>query len=362
MCSEKLYASDQEQAIVVDVTGVQQLGLLVYGSRDFYSSWSGARLRPATFYEQTEAPFEGGTPGGEIVGEVNPDPALDSMRYAGEYYDAETGLIYLRNRYYDPSIGRFITEDPARDGLNWYAYCGNNPVMFVDPWGLKDVPLRSTVESLGGTVTWDSTSSSATVSFGSAGSMVYKKQPYKINFQDTSSSLVPYLKLDNDLVYRMYIDDKMLYRDFGIQDFATTETDLFNSDIIFMLFKRDNKYYQRFSIGTQENVYEKVSYKDFNYTFYIGNNSRYDITCSNIPAIEVGKLNGATQNYIRDMIAVFGSDPTFANFPFGGVIGIIDGMLGDIGYAPIIASENDYKVQFGSRVYYLKQDTFELIK
>ena len=44
---------------------------------------------------------------------------------------------YLRNRYYSPTIGRFITEDPIKDGLNWYAYCGNNPVMFVDPWGLE---------------------------------------------------------------------------------------------------------------------------------------------------------------------------------------------------------------------------------
>ena len=31
---------------------------------------------------------------------------------------------------------RFTQEDPAKDGLNWYAYCGNNPVNFVDPWGL----------------------------------------------------------------------------------------------------------------------------------------------------------------------------------------------------------------------------------
>jgi len=55
--------------------------------------------------------------------------------YCGEYQDLCSGLIYLRNRYYDPSIGRFISEDPARDGLNWYVYCGNNPIMFVDPSG-----------------------------------------------------------------------------------------------------------------------------------------------------------------------------------------------------------------------------------
>ncbi|MBR6522980.1 MAG: RHS repeat-associated core domain-containing protein, partial [Clostridia bacterium] len=58
------------------------------------------------------------------------------FRYAGEYQDLCSGLIYLRNRYYDPSIGRFISEDPIKDGLNWYVYCNNNPVMFVDPMGL----------------------------------------------------------------------------------------------------------------------------------------------------------------------------------------------------------------------------------
>ena len=58
------------------------------------------------------------------------------IRYSGEYYDDESGLIYLRNRYYDPSLRRFISVDPAKDGLNWYAYCGNNPVNYWDPTGL----------------------------------------------------------------------------------------------------------------------------------------------------------------------------------------------------------------------------------
>jgi RHS repeat-associated protein len=57
------------------------------------------------------------------------------FRYCGEYYDDETDLIYLRNRYYDNTTGRFITEDPVKDSINWYAYCGNNPVMFTDVTG-----------------------------------------------------------------------------------------------------------------------------------------------------------------------------------------------------------------------------------
>lgn len=57
------------------------------------------------------------------------------FRYTGEYTDSETGLVYLRNRMYDPETGRFTTEDPAKSGVNWYAYCEGNPINFIDPWG-----------------------------------------------------------------------------------------------------------------------------------------------------------------------------------------------------------------------------------
>ena len=59
------------------------------------------------------------------------------FRYCGEYYDKETKTIYLRARYYNAEQGRFTQEDPIRDGYNWYAYCENNPIMFVDPSGQK---------------------------------------------------------------------------------------------------------------------------------------------------------------------------------------------------------------------------------
>ena len=61
-----------------------------------------------------------------------------AMGYAGQYHDYETGFIYLRARYYNPAIGRFINEDPIRDGLNWYVYCNNNPVNRWDFSGLFD--------------------------------------------------------------------------------------------------------------------------------------------------------------------------------------------------------------------------------
>ncbi len=60
--------------------------------------------------------------------------------FAGGYgyqADADSGLMLLGHRYYDPSTGRFLTRDPIKHGPNWYAYANNNPTSFVDPEGLK---------------------------------------------------------------------------------------------------------------------------------------------------------------------------------------------------------------------------------
>ncbi len=61
-----------------------------------------------------------------------------SARFDGEESGHSAGLLYHRNRYYDPQLGRFISEDPIRlaGGINLYAYAGNNPVNFTDPFGL----------------------------------------------------------------------------------------------------------------------------------------------------------------------------------------------------------------------------------
>ncbi|MCY9555085.1 polymorphic toxin-type HINT domain-containing protein [Paenibacillus apiarius] len=63
------------------------------------------------------------------------------FRYSGEYWDKTTNLQYLRARWYDPSIGRFITEDSFEGeltnplSLNPYTYVENNPLIYTDPTG-----------------------------------------------------------------------------------------------------------------------------------------------------------------------------------------------------------------------------------
>lgn len=48
-------------------------------------------------------------------------------------------LYYFNARWYDPQLGRFITEDPIKNGNNWFAYAANNPLRFVDPSGLREI-------------------------------------------------------------------------------------------------------------------------------------------------------------------------------------------------------------------------------
>ena len=71
---------------------------------------------------------------------------LNPFRYRSYYYDTETGLYYLKARYYDPRVGRWITAEPNIDcgefdegaGLlqyNVYTYCANNPIAFIDDTG-----------------------------------------------------------------------------------------------------------------------------------------------------------------------------------------------------------------------------------
>jgi len=74
---------------------------------------------------------------GKVINAVEngiPNP----MRYAGQYYDSESGLYYLRARYYDPRVGRFISEDTNKgdinnpSSLNLYTYCWGNPLNYID--------------------------------------------------------------------------------------------------------------------------------------------------------------------------------------------------------------------------------------
>jgi RHS repeat-associated protein len=63
-------------------------------------------------------------------------------KFSGKSLDTETGLHYFNSRWYDASLGRFISEDPLRFGPHWYTYTSNNPLSRLDPTGTLDFQIN----------------------------------------------------------------------------------------------------------------------------------------------------------------------------------------------------------------------------
>jgi len=82
----------------------------------------------------------------EPFGLTGPQPDPDgngqafvfNLRFAGQYFDAESGLFHNRHRDYDSASGRYVQADPIglAGGISLYSYVGANPLGFVDPLGL----------------------------------------------------------------------------------------------------------------------------------------------------------------------------------------------------------------------------------
>jgi RHS repeat-associated protein len=73
---------------------------------------------------------------GNTVSRTGTTPTPFGFVGKGQYQtDSDSGLMLLGHRYYDASVGRFISSDPAKAGNNWFAYCDNNPITRIDPNG-----------------------------------------------------------------------------------------------------------------------------------------------------------------------------------------------------------------------------------
>ncbi len=107
----------------------------------------------------------------------NPSGPLNApnpYRFAGERFDAETGLVFMRARYYDPAIGRFISKDPSgiKGGSNMYRYVRNDPINLKDPSGRVEVRGDDLQNVLGTAQDWLNT----TIDFVQANGWVPSEQ------------------------------------------------------------------------------------------------------------------------------------------------------------------------------------------
>jgi RHS repeat-associated protein len=141
--SVSLYA--QGEAVAVSYTssgtnrgGVSYLGKDILGSvKASYDSYG--VLEERYEYDAFGTPYKGDLSGGMNYG------------YTGKPFDATTGMYNYGYRDYQPSIARFTTVDPVRDGNNWFSYVNNDPVNWVDPWGLWTFQVGVTASAGAGT-------------------------------------------------------------------------------------------------------------------------------------------------------------------------------------------------------------------
>ena len=95
--------------------------------------------------------------GNDVSGNPGHIANVNPLRYRGYYFDQETGFYYLHTRYYDPKVGRFINADELLNmnlgllGANMFAYCCNNPVMYVDPNGTYHYDINDIIQNLNDT-------------------------------------------------------------------------------------------------------------------------------------------------------------------------------------------------------------------
>ena len=130
---------------IYGVDGV--IGFVKNGNQKFYfaKNIQGDVIKIFNTAGETVAQYKYDTWGNpEIVQSQNGIAELNPIRYRGYYWDDSIQMYYLKTRYYDPEVGRFINMDEITildqtkgqlNGLNLYAYCGNNPVMNIDPDG-----------------------------------------------------------------------------------------------------------------------------------------------------------------------------------------------------------------------------------
>ena len=121
------YASSERSYFGTDLMGTVRSATTDSGSAEYYE------------YDVFGKPY------GETVSDY---------AYTGKPYDPTTGMYNYGYRDYVPQTARFTTIDPIRDGSNWFAYCNNEPVNFLDLWGLsasdKNKQFSSILQSMVG--------------------------------------------------------------------------------------------------------------------------------------------------------------------------------------------------------------------
>jgi len=149
------------------------------------------------------------SPWGEIISAEGDLAEINPLRYRGYYYDSETGFYYLQSRYYDPENHRFINADTyastdSSDAIacNMFAYCNNNPVVFLDSTGMYSISAVTTLVSADNdiatyTTTITSDSRYELLGFISLGSI----ENYKFTYVVSNTGVITFDNTQEDAKY-----------------------------------------------------------------------------------------------------------------------------------------------------------------
>ena len=149
------------------------------------------------------------SPWGEIISAEGDLAEINPLRYRGYYYDSETGFYYLQSRYYDPENHRFINADiyastDSGDAIacNMFAYCNNNPVVFLDSTGMYSISAVTTLVSADNdiatyTTTITSDSRYELLGFISLGSI----ENYKFTYVVSNTGVITFDNTQEDAKY-----------------------------------------------------------------------------------------------------------------------------------------------------------------
>ena len=145
-----------EPIIIIDV---EDNNAVYYYHFDGLGSISALTDANGTVVEKYEYDVFGGTTIKNASDNILTESAIGNpYGFTGRRFDPETDNYYYRMRYYNPDIGRFLQTDPpyAYSSMGLYHYCWNNPINWIDPWGLKMLWgqfSEGTSEALSGLVT-----------------------------------------------------------------------------------------------------------------------------------------------------------------------------------------------------------------
>ena len=131
------------------------------GTRTYHQNFAGSNSAETDSTGTTQATRTHDAFGNLVATTGTPSGPFGYVGGGGYQEDNDSGLRLLGHRYYDASVGRFITRDPAQDGGNWYAYCGNSPTNGADPTGFgatagsRTPILQGPASEVGGQDPWD---------------------------------------------------------------------------------------------------------------------------------------------------------------------------------------------------------------